>query len=392
MRNKQRTSSRFWLISAALHGAALVVVVLTPAGQRVFKSEDRPLKPEIIRKDEALAEVIDNIRDLSVERLKTQVALLEAGRARMATNFETLNRHYQPFVAEQLASSRARLAQEAEKTFALQQEVLAAAKRALELNEPGAGALGAVFDKNRAALLAGQGEIRRALMLAAADDEALLAAQEQAETVQVDALQSLSLSVNARKHLNYAASQLAVFAGKKAQLETELNEAAANARELETELERMRDEEPALTAGLKDAQQNVAALKKALDQARRAKTGEAAAREALKAAEGALREAQQAVNTLKERRKAADWKLKAALRTVGGRKKSIEWNARDAGRVEATVPPKVLERDTNAEKVVTLQERALALQKDIYARLVARLEKQESESAKNETETKEAQP
>ena len=91
--------------------------------------------------------------------------MLEAGRERMAVNFETRNRHYVPFVAGQIASARARLTQEGEKTLGRQEEILTAARRAVELKAAGSDPMWRVFDKHRAALIAGQEEIRRVLLL-----------------------------------------------------------------------------------------------------------------------------------------------------------------------------------------------------------------------------------
>lgn len=389
MKNKKKTSSRFWIISGLLHGTAAVVLILTPAGQRVFKQEDRPLKPEIVRKDEALAEVIDDIRDLSVVRLKAQLALLEAGRDRMATNFDTMNRHYQPFVAGQISSARARLLQEGEKTLGLQQEILAAAREAVAKKEQGSDAMWRVFDKNRAALIAGQEEIRRVLLLTAAGDPELLALQDQAEAAQMETFRVLSVSVGAQNHLWNAAARLQKLSEQKAELEQALSVAEAQARELESELERLKVEEPKTLQELQDARQRVGEAKKNLEKARREKSGEAEARATIKQAEDDVRSAQKIVNTTKSQRAQMERKLKSALNVAEARKKSLAKVAEDTTKTTDTLSPKETERDTNAAKAAELQEQAMTGQTAVYQRLLAHLAKQAEDAAKSDTDPKE---
>ena len=389
MRNKKKTSSRFWLISAALHGVALVVLILTPAGQRVFKQEERPLKPEIVRKDEALAEVIDEIRDLSVERLRAQVALLEAGRERMAVNFETMNRHYVPFVAGQIASARARLTQEGEKTLGRQEEILTAARRAVELKAAGSDPMWRVFDKHRAALIAGQEEIRRVLLLTAADDAELLATQNQAEAVQMEAFEALSVSVGAQNQLWNAEPRLETLSAEK----TKFEEARADAERLlqaaTAEVAKVQEAEKSAVVRQQAAQAAVGPLKQAVEKARKEKTGEAAAREALKTAEAAAKAAQQEAGKAKAERGQAARKFAAAKRHAEGRAKDLAKVADGQVKTAETVRVKTEERDVNAAKAAALQEQAQALQKTVYEKLLVKLEEQAKEAPKAAPESKE---
>lgn len=388
MRNK-KTSSRFWLISAALHGVVLVVLILTPAGQRVFKQEDRPLKPEIIRKDEALAEVIDDIRDLAVARLRAQVALLEAGRDRMAVNFETMNRHYEPFVAGQIASASARLTQEGEKTLGRQEEILLAARRAVELKEAGSDPMWRVFDKHRAALIAGQEEIRRVLLLTAADDAELPALQNQAEAVQMEAFEALSRSVAAQNQLWSAATRLGALGEEKAKLEVELAAAEATGRELQIEVELLKADEEEALAKQQEAQQAVVQARREVDKARREKIGEAEAREILKAREEAVPVAQQAARTSRDQRGQAERKLRSALGLAENRRKALVKIAEDTERLTATLAPATRTRDENAAKTVVLQEQALTAQRTVHEKLLSRLKRQAEDALKAEAAAKE---
>lgn len=389
MRNKKKTSSRFWLISAALHGAGLVVLMLTPAGQRVFKQEERPLKPEIVRKDEALAEVIDDIRDLSVERLRAQVALLEAGRDRMAVNFETMNRYYVPFVAEQIASARARLTQEGEKTLGRQQEILTAARRAVELKAAGSDPMWRVFDKHRAALIAGQEEIRRVMLLTAADDAELLATQNQAEAVQMEAFEALSVSVSAQNQLWNAESRLETLSAEKSKFEEARADAERLLKEAEAEVARVQEAAQAAVVRQQAAQAAVGPLKQAVEKARKEKTGEAAAREALKTAEAAAKAAQQEAGKAKAERGQADRKFAAAKRHADGRAKDLAKVTDGHVKTAETIRVKTEERDVNAAKAAALQEQAQALQKTVYEKLLVKLDEQAKEAPKAAPESKE---
>lgn len=389
MRNKKNTSSRFWLISAALHGVGLVVLILTPAGQRVFKQEERPLKPEIIRKDEELAEVIDDIRDLAVTRLRAQVALLEAGRDRMAVNFETMNRHYEPFVAGQIASARARLMQEGEKTLGRQEEILFAARRAVDLKEAGSDAMWRVFDKHRAALIAGQEEIRRALLLTAAGDAELLAMQDKAEAAQMDAFEALSVSVAAQNSLWSAESRIGTLSAEKTKADDAVFVAGKAVKELEAELTNLQEAEKAAVVRQQVTLAAVAPLKQELEKARKAKAGEAEAREALKAGENAAKTAQQEAGKAKAERGQAERKLASAKRQVEGRAKALAKVTGDHAKAAETIQVKTAERDANAAKTVAQQEQALAVQKDVYRKLLAKLEKQAEDAKKAEAGGKE---
>ena len=201
MRSEPDNNRPFWILSGVVHVTLLVILFLSPVGQSFFQPKPRPLKPEIIRKDEELAEVIQDVRDLATDRLKSQVALLEAGRERMATNFDTMNAFLQPFVASQIASARDRLLQEGQKTLALQKRILEAAEKAVQEKEGASDAMWRAYDGNRAALVVGQEEIRRVLMLTMPDDDRLVAMQNEAETNQEAAFEALTESVAAQNHL-----------------------------------------------------------------------------------------------------------------------------------------------------------------------------------------------
>jgi chromosome segregation ATPase len=241
VRNDQ-VDSRFWIVSAVVHGAIFLIFFISPAGQRIFRPEAKALKPEIIKRDEELAEVIDQIRDLAVDRLQSQLTLLRAGQDRMATNFETMNAHYRPFVAGQLETVQARLNQEASAVFAKQDELLAGIERAVNEKEAGADPMWRAYDKNRASILAGQEEIRRALLLAAADQAELVDLEERVDINQMEVFSLLTSSVTAQNTLWGDANRSTQLTEGLARMRTSLTEldTASSVSEREVSLARER--------------------------------------------------------------------------------------------------------------------------------------------------------
>ena len=326
MRSKRETTFRFWIISALGYAAVLTGLFLTPAGQRIMQREERAAKPEILRKDEALAEVIDDIRDLAVDRLKSQVLLLEAGRERMAVNFDTLNRHHQPFVAGQIASARARLQQEGEKTLALQEEIRQAARLALEQKETAGETLGKIYDRTRAALVAGMEEIRRVARLLAPDDRELISRQSLAEETQMKVFEQLSADLSEWNQIRAATLRLQTLAKHQASLERELAGIATETGELRTKIERLKKAESDGQAA-KQAEEELAALKQ--------------------------REA--------------------------NRQASLAQTLENAGQAAKTLAEEAAKQDAKVTMIFDLQEKAAAHQREVYSRLIARLDRQAAE-------------
>ncbi|MEX2606104.1 MAG: hypothetical protein WD708_02065 [Kiritimatiellia bacterium] len=169
MRNKRNETNRFWILSAVLHLLAFVVFFLTPAGQRVFEPKDRSAKAEIIRKDEDLADVVDDIRALAIGRLREQVITIEGVSVRMEQGVETTSRSYQTFQSRQLASAGKRFIEAANQTLQLQKKLLGEIRAFTESEAPDAGELNEVFTSSRGELVDGQEELHRILLLGAAE-------------------------------------------------------------------------------------------------------------------------------------------------------------------------------------------------------------------------------
>ncbi|NRA40361.1 MAG: hypothetical protein HRU15_19610 [Planctomycetes bacterium] len=85
-KNNQLESGRFWSFSFIVHAIALVLLVYIFQGELYpEKSKEKP-KTKIRLEDEALKEVIENIRDVQADKLRRRVALLGGGIDRMEVN------------------------------------------------------------------------------------------------------------------------------------------------------------------------------------------------------------------------------------------------------------------------------------------------------------------
>ncbi len=188
-RSKKGQSPRFLIGSAVIHLAILGVILLSPAREYIFERE-QSLKPEIIARDDRLEELMEEVRDQTVERLQERVEILAEGQDRMAGNFETINAHLQPFQEMQTATARDRFEQYAETTTSLQKqllELLESSPRTLaEWNAAEAEAR-----QLTARLLSTQEEIRRGMMILGYLDAELLEQQAGTEREQFTVGQSL---------------------------------------------------------------------------------------------------------------------------------------------------------------------------------------------------------
>jgi len=167
------------------HGVALCLVLfVAPVREIVFKRKD-VTEPDIITRGDELQEVIDEIRDRTAEQLTQRVAILKAGKNRMTTNFETLNRHFQPFVDQQRATARARMQKYIDDALQLQKVLLGA----LEATKQGGAATVAssVAHESMSRILTAQEEIRRGIRLLEIGGDELIAQQKKAEETQYNA-------------------------------------------------------------------------------------------------------------------------------------------------------------------------------------------------------------
>ena len=327
---RQKTESHFWLISIILHVGIAIVILLSPVGQSLFTKE-RKVKPEIVRKNEELAEVVEDIRDLAVDRLKNQVALLEAGQDRMANNFDTMNKHHAAFAEQQIETARIRFDQEAVKTMERLQAVFALAEKAHADHDQHLPAVVTALDENEARILSGMEEVRRGLRLLLPDNESVLSQQKEVEEAQLKAMQFLRWATGTHSGIVRSRTRLeklktAVPEGKqrldaatKALADAEL--ALKQAKENETKTKQAASQ---AKKDLQTAQRAESNAKKSLDAANR-KKDEA---EIAKATE-AFEKAKQAHVAAKTARTEAD----KAYKDAQGAKRKAEQQRRDASNV-----------------------------------------------------------
>lgn len=221
---KPARRQRFWLISGGVHIAVLIALIVSPVGEHIFR-RDVPERPEVARHGDELARVVDNIRDLTAERLRTQVALLEAGQQRMATNFTVLNKHYQPRAEAQAAVARVRFTEQAAAVLTRQRAVLAAAS-SIAADPESAGILANVLGEHQARLTTGLEEIRRGVHLLASDRTDLLDELRSVEEEQLNAFQFLGWVRDAHQSLERYRERTITLTRELAEAEAQFAEAS----------------------------------------------------------------------------------------------------------------------------------------------------------------------
>ena len=183
--------SRLWLISLTLHLLVLGALVLVPAKQYFENDFDSPEKKtkDIMQRGQELEEIMEDVRDLTAERLARKVALLDAGSERMATNFETMNEFYQPLEDQQRESAMARMDLYVERTLGNMKKLSEQLTRADGMkNVEKIIATLEGSDQLGSRILVGQEELRRGLMFLAPDDQDLVELQKKAEENQLQAI------------------------------------------------------------------------------------------------------------------------------------------------------------------------------------------------------------
>ena len=405
---RERTKSHFWMISITAHALLAIIFILSPVGQSIFTRE-RPVKPEIIRKNEELAEVVEDIRDLAVNRLKEQVSLLEAGQDRMANNFETMNRHYQPFAEKQLATARVRFNQEATATLKRLETVLEHANAAIEDKATHMPTLRTALDEHEARIVSGMEEIRRGMRLLAPDDAALMADQQANEESQLKAMQFFMWATGTHNGVARDQKRLEVLNTAVPEAATRFQAATKALADSDAALKKAQQEEQAAKKAVsvaKKTQQNAAkaeqkskknvdAAKKSKDEAKIAEAAEAFAaaqaltkksKEAYSAADAAYKKSIQA-------KKAAE-KARHVARDTHRKESRIHPNiSAEQKKIKDRLPKAIANRDNNVRVGVNILRGVLAKETALVQRLQDKLDgKAPAEEAKPEVETKPAEP
>ena len=176
----------FWGLSIGLHALVLGTVLFVAPVREIVLRREKLEGPEVITRGDELQLVIEKIRDRTVERLRARVLLLEAGQDRMARNFATLNRHFQPFVEQQRATAHGRMQAYIDEALTRQERLRVLLEAALSGGDPAEAVAYAQTAMSRT--LTAQEEIRRGIRLLELGDE-LVEEQKAAEEAQYTACQ-----------------------------------------------------------------------------------------------------------------------------------------------------------------------------------------------------------
>ena len=261
---RQSSVKTFWLISLGIHAAFLAALLwFAPVREIVFRTEVKE-KPEVVTRGEELAEIIEQLRDNTAEKLAARVELLSAGQERMATNFETLNAYYQPFAEQQVSTAVARLDHYSQDTFNRLAYMRETAEEADKDKDP--DPLLEAADKHTSRILSGMQEIKRGMHLV--DATHLLDEQKKAVEAQVTANQHLGW-------LRQSCQAVARHQEEKKDLEAKVRTAEKQIEELKKQLAAKRQSLRQAEAAREEA---VAAFKEENTEATRAERRKAAKR------------------------------------------------------------------------------------------------------------------
>jgi hypothetical protein len=179
----------YWLLSVVLHVILLVVLILALPVRTIVFRRDAPAQPPVVTRGAELQQIIEAIRDRTLDRLRGRVALLEQGRIRMAENFRILNEHFMPFAEQQRATARARLDDCVRQVQRMQAQLAGTLAQAQHTNSttvtPGSTQIA------MARTLTAQDEIRRGMLLLGVSNAAVMAHQHAAQELQILANQHL---------------------------------------------------------------------------------------------------------------------------------------------------------------------------------------------------------
>jgi len=177
-----RKISRFWLVSITLHVLAIAAVVFIGPVREIVFVREYTLEPNIITRGDDLEQIIDDIRDVTAERLMARVALLREGQRRMAVNFNTLNLYFQPFQEHQLASAMSRFSHYANEALRRQEIVIQAMASVGDNNSAYQAVRTAQEQIPR--IFTAQDEIRRGIQLLPISGDEILMTQRESEDQQ----------------------------------------------------------------------------------------------------------------------------------------------------------------------------------------------------------------
>jgi chromosome segregation ATPase len=234
-----------------LHAAGLgALLFFAPVREIVFHRKVAQEAQVITRGDE-LEEVVDRIRDRTVEHLRERVALLESGQDRMARNFATINEHFQPFEAEQRATARARMEKYIAEVLPRQKELADLLAKAQQDGAPSAPI--SYSQEWMSRILTAQEEIQRGIRLLELGGEELLAQQEAAEDAQFDVTQFIRWLAGDLGSIGWQSKRLAELEQRRVDENEKVERAAKEIRDCKLAVATIENTMPQWEAGYNEA-------------------------------------------------------------------------------------------------------------------------------------------
>jgi len=327
----------FWAISVALHALMIgSVLMFAPVREIVFRRKIE--EPEVITRGDELEQVIEQIRDRTVEKLRSRVNLLEAGQERMATNFATLNEFYQPFVEQQRATARERMEKYIAEVLPRQDELRKLIEAARNSDENPAKAV-AYAHEWVSRILTGQEEVRRGMQLLELGGTDLLAKQKESEEAQYQATQFMRWLDDSLRVIDREAERLAG-------LDRELAEREAVIPEAEKSLFDAKVAEKDADLACREAE------------ARRADLAEAKDREGEKEAKKAVGEAKNTLN-------AAQRRVSDAAKALQRANDDVKHTTGEIDKARKRLEDARAKRDSHLKVGFNIQNGAYYRQKDV---------------------------
>lgn len=371
--NQQKNDTRFWILSVAFHSLLIVLFFFTPLGQRILKREDKP-KPKIIRRDEDLAKVVDQIRQLAVGRLSVQVDTLEEISAQMESQLQETGKRYQGFLDEQLASAHKRFMLQGQETIRWQHSLLGALRAFTESDDPDPDSLDEILNACRLSIERGQAEFRRVLLLAAPDDSDLLTKHEQLVENQFAAFEAISSAVKARSDEIKMQKALEGYKAEQAEL---LKMTTSNEEQFEMyrkEYEQLKEERRQSGGMRRRAEVNLEQITNAITKAKAAnkETTELEARQ--EEARQSYAQWQIKAREIEENYEAAQLKVRQLKKKLDYQSAQIPFLTEKIPAIIARLPEQRSKCESSAAKALSLQSEVVEGQSQLYSQLMPMLE------------------
>jgi len=350
--DRRRRSDRvFWGLSVAFHGVLAAVLLAIPAREYLFRKETIRERARVNTRGDELERIVEEIRDRTADRIRARVALLKSGQERMATNFDTMNKYYQPFVSEQRQAAAARFDTYAGKALQAMDELRLMLDHADETKDT--AKVVAVKETVIPRITSWQEEVRRSMMLLELADADLQKKQEEAEDGQHKVTSFMRWANGCVHSIARRRKELPELKARVANMKLEM---AAKIKERDA------------AAAARDA------AKKELDAARAAERKEKDRKK--------RNELRKTVKRIEGQVRGYDKKRNDAERRISQLKREIERDQKKVDEHEAKLPEEIKKRDELLHVAKNIQTGSYYKQKDIIETIRKRIEQTARETEK----------